>query len=57
MRYVTVSKRWFSLADTYGIEIEPGQDDVLSLASAVRGSGLPSRRQGALSNSRPPASR
>lgn len=34
MRYVTVSKRWFLLADTYGIEIEPGQD-VLILASAV----------------------
>ncbi len=35
MRYVTVSKRWFSLADTYGIEIEPGQDDVLIVARAV----------------------
>ena len=31
----TVSKRWFSFADTYGIEIEPGEDDVLILASAV----------------------
>jgi uncharacterized protein YxjI len=31
----TVSKRWFSLADTYGIEVEPGQDDVLILAAAV----------------------
>jgi uncharacterized protein YxjI len=31
----TVSKKWFSLADTYGIDIEPGEDDVLILASAV----------------------
>jgi uncharacterized protein YxjI len=31
----TVSKKWFSLSDTYGIEIEPGEDDILILASAV----------------------
>ena len=31
----TVSKRWFSLADTYGIEVADGQDDVLLLATAV----------------------
>jgi uncharacterized protein YxjI len=31
----TVSKRWFSWADTYGIEIADGQDDVLLLATAV----------------------
>ena len=31
----TVSKTWLSLADTYGIDIEPGEDDVLILASAV----------------------
>jgi uncharacterized protein YxjI len=31
----TVSKKWFSLADTYGIDVEPGEDDVLILASAV----------------------
>jgi uncharacterized protein YxjI len=31
----TVSKRWFSLRDTYGIEIADGEDDVLILASAV----------------------
>jgi uncharacterized protein YxjI len=31
----TVSKRWFSIRDTYGIEIAPGEDDVLVLASAV----------------------
>lgn len=30
-----VSKRWFSLQDTYGIEIEDGQDVVLLLASTV----------------------
>lgn len=27
-----VSKRWFRLADTYGVEVAPGQDDVLVLA-------------------------
>lgn len=30
-----VSKRWFSWRDTYGIEIAPGEDDVLLLACAV----------------------
>jgi uncharacterized protein YxjI len=27
-----VSKRWFRVADTYGVEVGPGQDDVLVLA-------------------------
>ena len=31
----TVSKRWFSWSDTYGIEVAEGEDDVLVLASAV----------------------
>jgi len=30
-----VSKRWFRLRDTYGVEIEPGQNDVLMLAVTV----------------------
>ena len=30
-----VSKKWFRVADTYGVEIEPGQNDVLILAVAV----------------------
>ena len=30
-----VSKRWFRIRDTYGIEIEPGQDDGLVLAVTV----------------------
>jgi uncharacterized protein YxjI len=30
-----VSKRWFRLRDTYGVAIDPGQDDVLILAVAV----------------------
>ena len=30
-----VSKKWLRMRDTYGIEIEPGQDDVLILAVAV----------------------
>jgi uncharacterized protein YxjI len=31
----TVSKRWFALTDTYGVEIEAGEDPVLILASTV----------------------
>jgi uncharacterized protein YxjI len=31
----TVSKRWFRVRDTYGVEIEPGQDDAMILAIAV----------------------
>jgi uncharacterized protein YxjI len=30
-----VSKKWFRLRDTYGVSIDPGQDDVLILAVAV----------------------
>ena len=30
-----VSKKWFSLADTYAIDIDEGEDDVLILAAAV----------------------
>jgi uncharacterized protein YxjI len=30
-----VSKRWFRFTDTYGVDIAPGQDDVLILAAAV----------------------
>ncbi|HEY1456447.1 MAG TPA: LURP-one-related family protein [Candidatus Dormibacteraeota bacterium] len=30
-----ISKRWFSLLETYGIAIAPGQDDVLLLCAAV----------------------
>ena len=30
-----VSKQWFSLVDTYGVDIAPGQDDALLLACAV----------------------
>jgi uncharacterized protein YxjI len=30
-----VSKRWFTIRDTYGIEVEAGEDPVLILASAV----------------------
>ena len=31
----SVSKRWFSLSDTYGVEIADGEDDILVLASTV----------------------
>ena len=30
-----VSKKWFSLSDTYAIDIDEGEDDVLILAAAV----------------------
>lgn len=30
-----MSKRWFSFSDTYGIDIDEGEDEVLILASAV----------------------
>jgi uncharacterized protein YxjI len=30
-----VSKKWFSFSDTYGVDIETGEDDVLILAAAV----------------------
>ena len=31
----TVSKQWFSWADTYGVDVADGEDDVLILASTV----------------------
>jgi len=31
----TVSKRWFSWTDTYGVDVADGEDDVLVLASTV----------------------
>ena len=34
-RVAEVSKKWFRLRDTYGVEIEPGQDDILILAATV----------------------
>jgi uncharacterized protein YxjI len=30
-----ISKQWFSISDTYGVEIAPGEDDILLLASTV----------------------
>ncbi len=30
-----ISKRWFSLTDTYGVEIDAGQNDILILAVAI----------------------
>lgn len=31
----TVSKQWISLTDTYGVDIAPGEDDLLILASVL----------------------
>ena len=30
-----ISKRWFRIRDTYGIEVAPGEEDALILAAAV----------------------
>jgi uncharacterized protein YxjI len=30
-----VSKKWFRLADTYGVQIDPGQNDIVILAVTV----------------------
>ncbi len=30
-----ISKKWFRLTDTYGVEIDPGQNDILILSIAV----------------------
>jgi len=34
-RVAEVSKRWFRVRDTYGIEVAPGQDDALMIALTV----------------------
>lgn len=34
-RVAEVSKKWFRLRDSYGVDIEPGQDDALILAITV----------------------
>lgn len=34
-RIAEVSKKWFRLRDTYGVEIDPGQEDILILAATV----------------------
>jgi uncharacterized protein YxjI len=34
-RVAEVSKRWFRVRDTYGIETAPGENDVLMLATAA----------------------
>ena len=30
-----VSRKWFRVADTYGVQIEPGQNDIVILALTV----------------------
>jgi uncharacterized protein YxjI len=30
-----ISRQWFKVRDTYGVEVEPGEDDVLVIAVAV----------------------
>lgn len=31
----TISKRWFSVRDTYAVDVAPGQDDLLILAAVL----------------------
>ena len=34
-RIAEISKRWFRIRDTYGIEVAPGENDALILAAAI----------------------
>jgi uncharacterized protein YxjI len=34
-RIAEVSKKWFRVRDTYGVEIDPGQNDIVILAATV----------------------
>ena len=34
-RVATVSKRWLSLTETYGVDVAPGEDDLLILATVL----------------------
>ena len=34
-RVAEVSKRWFRVSDTYGVEVAPGENDVLILATTA----------------------
>ena len=34
-RVAEVSKRWFRVRDTYGVEVAPGENDILSLATTA----------------------
>ena len=34
-RVAEISKKWFRLTDTYGVEVAPGQSDILILAVAI----------------------
>ena len=35
VKVAEVSKRWFRIRDTYGVEVAPGENDILILASAA----------------------
>jgi uncharacterized protein YxjI len=34
-RVAEVSKRWFRVRDTYGVEVAPGENDILILATTA----------------------
>jgi uncharacterized protein YxjI len=40
-----VSKRWFRVRDTYGVEIAPGQDDIVVLTVAVAVDAMAGERE------------
>lgn len=40
-----VSKRWFRVRDTYGVEIAPGHDDIVVLAVAVAVDAMAGERE------------
>jgi uncharacterized protein YxjI len=42
-RIARISKRWFRIRETYGIEVAPGEDDALILAAAVGIDGMAGR--------------
>ncbi len=41
----TVSKKWFRVRDTYGVEVEPGQDPVVVLAATVALDAMADKRR------------
>ena len=53
----TVSKRWFAIRDTYGVEIAPGQNDVLVLAVTAAIDAMTSDRGGLTQGIAPGTSR
>ena len=45
VKIAEVSKRWFHVRETYGVEIAPGQDDIVVLAVAVAVDAMADQRE------------